>query len=78
MWSATIWAFVIGSAAASDRTGTSAGFLAFLAIWYFAWKSDEISKVGDNIIRGLKDKISDLESTRGNAYTSPKKDHDFY
>jgi hypothetical protein len=75
---ALFWAFIIGSASNSDHTGSSAGFIAFLVIWYFANKSNDIAKVGDNMIRGLKNKISDLESTRNRSYTPPEKDHEIY
>ena len=73
---ALFWAFIIGSAANADHTGGSAGFLAFLVIWYFASKANDIARVGDNMINGLKSKVSELESTRYNSYNSHKNDHE--
>ena len=75
MWWALIWAFIIGSAAASDHSGGSAGFLTFCVIWYFAAKSDDVIKVADNMIAGLRNKVSELESQQ---YQPPKKDYDLY
>jgi len=52
---ALLWAFILGSAATADKTGASAGFLAFIVVWYFAAKSDEAESVAEKALQKLRD-----------------------
>jgi len=69
MWWALLWAFLIGSAATADKSGMSAAILAFVIIWYFAWKADGVDviiKKADGIIAELNSRIQTLEASLGN------------
>ena len=67
MWWALIWAFLIGSAANADRSGIFAAILAFVAIWYFTWKSDEVARKSNATIAGLNSRIQTLEEASANS-----------
>lgn len=55
---AILWGLIIGGT--GDKTGGTAGFLAFLVIWYFVDKSVNAPR----IISGLQKKIADLEAEK--------------
>jgi hypothetical protein len=48
MWWALLWAFIIGSLAATGNVTDASGggsLLAFFVIWYFVWKAEEMRRI---------------------------------
>ena len=66
---ALLWAFIIGSTAAGDKTGSGAGILAFLVIWYFADKSERM----ESIAKKSAELLSAKEQELWQYQTTPKR-----
>ena len=56
---AILWGMIIGGAF-GKVDGATAGFIAFLVIWYFQDKSENVPR----IINGLQQRINELEAEK--------------